>query len=225
MDKLVRKIEIPMAKKRVQKAGLYLAQKKDLKHLARVSASAYRDYPLHNWLSNGTYDEKAAEKIMLISLKTMYKDAVIYAESEEMKGFAVWLPFGFGGSKVLPFLLNGGVPLIFGKGPGFVGRLVSYENYAMKLKRSYTDHYDWYLFNLCVRKDAQGQGIGKKLLLPMLKFCDEEQMVSYLETNKDVNVPMYRSYGFELMKEEMIPKSSVMHYAMVRRPKKEQEEV
>ena len=43
-------------------------------------------------------------------------------------------------------------------------------------------------------------------------------MVAYLETNKDANVGLYRHYGFDLMKEELIPQTPVMHYAMVRHP-------
>ena len=52
----------------------------------------------------------------------------------------------------------------------------------------------------------------------MLQFCDDERMVAYLETNKAANVEIYRHYGFDLMREELIPTSPVMHYAMVRRP-------
>jgi hypothetical protein len=43
-------------------------------------------------------------------------------------------------------------------------------------------------------------------------------MVAYLETNKESNVSLYRHYGFDLMREEMIPKTPVTHYAMVRKP-------
>ena len=217
MDKLVRKIEIPLAKKAIQKAGLYLVQKKDLERLAEVSADAYQDYPLHNWFTKGKYDAKAASLLMEVSLKSMTEDAVIYADSEEMNGFAAWLPFGFTGNKTLPFLANGGLRLFLHSGFGLVGRLLTYENYAMNLKKTFTDHYDWYLFNLSVRKDAQGKGLASKLMRPMLQFCDDERMVSYLETNKEANVGLYRHYGFELMKEEQIPKSTVMHYAMVRK--------
>lgn len=45
MDKLVRKIEIPLARSVIEKAGLYLVQEKDLDRLAEVAADAYRDYP------------------------------------------------------------------------------------------------------------------------------------------------------------------------------------
>ena len=218
MDKLVRKIEIPIARKRIKKAGLYIVKDSDLERLADVATDAYVDYPLHNWLTKGKYDRTASKLIMQITLKTMTKDAVIYADSEEMNGFAVWIPFGFTGSKTLPFLFSGGLKLIFHSGLGIIGRLLTYETYAMNLKKEYTDNYDWYLYNLSIKKDAQGKGIASKLLRPMLEFCDNEKMVAYLETNKESNVGLYKHYGFELKKEELIPKSTVTHYAMVRFP-------
>ncbi|MEE1503066.1 MAG: GNAT family N-acetyltransferase [Acutalibacteraceae bacterium] len=218
MDKLVRKIEIPLAKNAIEKAGLYIVQEKDLDRLAEVAADAYKDYPLHNWFTKDKYDPKASKLIMQISLRTMSEDAVVYADSEEINGFAVWLPFGFTGSKTLPFLANGGMSLILHSGPGIIGRLLTYEIYAMNLKKEFTDNYDWYLYNLSIRKDAQGKGIASKLMRPMLQFCDDERMVVYLETNKESNVGLYQHYGFELMKEEQIPKSTVTHYAMVRNP-------
>ena len=219
MDKLVRKIEIPLAKKIVEKAGLYIVQPKELNRLAEVAADAYLDYPLHNWFTQGKYDAKASKLIMQISLKTMTEDAVIYADSEEINGFAVWLPFGFTGSKTMPFLLNGGFSLILHSGIGIISRLLTYETYAMNLKKEFTDNYDWYLYNLSIRKDAQGKGIASKLMRPMLQFCDDERMVAYLETNKAANVGLYKHYGFDLMKEELIPKTPVTHYSMVRHPK------
>ena len=219
MDKLVRKIEIPLAKKAIERAGLYIVEKKDLDAMAKIAADAYRDYPLHNWFTKGRYDEKASRLIMQISLKTMTEDAVIYADSEEMNGFAAWLPFGFTGSKTLPFLFSGGLELIMHSGLGIIGRLLTYENYAMNLKKKFTDNYDWYLYNLSIKKEAQGKGIASKLMRPMLEFCDAERMVAYLETNKESNVGLYRHYGFDLMKEELIPQTPVTHYALVRRPK------
>ena len=218
MDKFVRKIEIPLAKRVVEKAGLYIVPENRIKELASVAADAYLDYPLHNWFCGGKYDEKVSEKIMEISLRTMSDDAVIYADSEKLNGFAVWLPLGFDGSKALPYIANGGLKHIFHPGPAIIGRLLTYENYAMKLKREFTGNVDWYLYNLSVKKNAQGKGIASKLLKPMLEFCDNENIVTYLETNKESNVSLYEHFGFKLSKKELIPKSDVMHYAMVREP-------
>ena len=89
----------------------------------------------------------------------------------------------------------------------------------MRSNKEYTDKYDWYLFNLSIKKAAQGKGLASKLLRPMLQFCDDERMISYLETNKSSNVGLYQHYGFDLMRQEQIPKSTVTHFAMVRTPK------
>ena len=71
MDKLVRKIEIPLAKRAIEEAGLYIVQEKNLDRLAEVAADAYQDYPLHNWFTKGKYDAKASKLIMQISLNTI----------------------------------------------------------------------------------------------------------------------------------------------------------
>ena len=219
MDKLVRNIEIPLAKKRITKAGLYIVPKERLAELSETASDAYQDYPLHNWLTKGKYDPLASKLIMQITLVSMYEDAVIYADSEELNGFAVWVPMGFKGSKTIPFLKNGGIKLLLHSGLGIIGKLLTYEIFAMKLKKKYTGHIDWYLYNLSVRKDAQGKGIAKKLLNPMLVFCDDEKMVAYLETNKESNVYLYEHFGFGLRETNLIPGCSVQHYSMVREPK------
>lgn len=218
MDKLVRTIEIPLAKHAIEQAGLYIVPRERLAELAEVAMDAYQDYPLHNWFSGGRYDPRASRIIMDISLKTMSEDAVIYADSEALNGFAIWLPLGFTGSKTLPFLRHGGVELVLHSGPGIIAKLLTYENFAMKLKKKYTGHADWYLYNLSVSRKAQGKGIASRLMRPMLDFCDRENMVCYLETNKESNVSLYRHYGFALEEQTPIPGSDVLHYAMTRSP-------
>ena len=157
MDKLVRKIEVPLAQKAISDAGLYIARPEDADRLAEIAMDAYREYPLHIWLTNGRYDEKASKKIMKITLETMAKDGVIYGDSARPEGFAVWLPLGFTGSKTIPFLTHGGMGLIAHSGPSIIGRLLTYEKYAMELKKKYTSNVDWYLYNLSVSKKSTGK--------------------------------------------------------------------
>ena len=218
MDKLVRKIELPLAKKVISDAGLFLVPPEQIERVAEVAVDAYLDYPLLNWFMGGKYDPIISKKLLEITLKTMTQDAVIYADSEELNGVAVWIPLGFTGSKTIPFLMNGGLGLIARCGLGIIGRLLTYETYAMKLKEKYTGHVDWYLNNLFIAKKAQGKGLATKLLRPMLEFCNRENIVSYLETNKQGNVSLYEHFGFQVSEQGLIPKSDVMHYAMVRQP-------
>jgi ribosomal protein S18 acetylase RimI-like enzyme len=147
---------------------------------------------------------------------------VIYADSSELNGFAVWMPPKYTGTKTLPFLMNGGIKLILNSGLKLIIKLLKYENFAMPLKKKYTNHNDWYLFNLSVKKSAQGKGIASKLLKPMTEFCNSINSICYLETNKDTNVPMYEHFGFKLEEKDFIPNTDVMHYAMTKTPNNSQ---
>lgn len=219
MDKLTTIKSVAEAKEFVKNAGLYLVTQKDIQKLAEVSVDAYQDYPLHNWFCGGIYDAKVSKLVMEISLKTMLSKGVIYADSSDINGFTIWMPPNFKGSKTIPFLANGGFELIKHSGFGIIGRLLKYETYAMSLKKKFTNHQDWYAYNLSVLKKEQGKGIASKLLNPILKFSDSTQNICYLETNKESNVPLYQHFGFELVEKNYIPGTNVMHYAMVRKPK------
>lgn len=219
MDKLIRNIEIPLAKKRILDAGLYIVPEERLDELASIAADAYADYPLHIWFSNGTYDPLASKIIMKSTLESMKKDAVIYADSEALNGFAVWIPLGFTGIKTLPFLKNGGLGILFRNGLKTIKKLLVYEKFAMDLKKKYTGHVDWYLYNLSVKKEAQGKGLARKFMAPMLEFCDDEKMVAYLETNSEKNVALYKHFGFTLKETNTVPTSTVQHYSMIKEMK------
>ena len=193
----------------------------DLEKLAEAAADAYKDYPLHNWFMSGKYNEKISKEIMLISLKIMHKSGIIYADSKDMNGFTVWLSNDYNGIKTLPFLFNGGFKLIFTFKFKLIARMISYEEFAVGIENELTDDKNWYLYNLSVKKEAQGKGIASKLLKPMLEFYDEQNIRCFLETNNYPNIAIYERFGFKLKKEAMIPDSNVNHYAMFREPKKQ----
>lgn len=98
-----------------------------------------------------------------------------------------------------------------------IGRMLSYETYAMKLKRKYNGNEDWYIYNLTVLHHEQGKGIASKLLKPMLEYCDRIKTPVYLETNKEMNVDIYKHFGFEVALQGNVPKSDVEHYAMLKK--------
>ena len=58
---------------------------------------------------------------------------------------------------------------------------------------------DWYLFILGVEPSVQRRGLGGALMRPVLERADIEQLVCYLETENERNVPFYLKHGFELV--------------------------
>jgi ribosomal protein S18 acetylase RimI-like enzyme len=77
----------------------------------------------------------------------------------------------------------------------------------------------WYLQALGIAPEAQGQGIGSKLIQPMLDLTDARQETCYLETGTDRNVRFYERFGFEVREAgvQLAPHGPT-HWTMIRRP-------
>ena len=127
--------ELEMAKNAVKEAGLYLVSKNEIEKLAEVAMDAYQNYPLHNWFFGGTYNPIGSKLLMEVSLKTMIDNGVIYADSSELNGFAVWMPPKYTGTKTLPFLMNGGIKLILNSGLKLIIMIGIYSIFQLKKVR------------------------------------------------------------------------------------------
>lgn len=62
-----------------------------------------------------------------------------------------------------------------------------------------------YLFTIGVRPSAQGKGLGRKLIQPVLDACDRSATRAYLENSNPANTGFYRSCGFEQMGDPIHP--------------------
>ena len=64
-----------------------------------------------------------------------------------------------------------------------------------------TDRPHAYLWFLGVTPEAQGHGIGSRLLKAKLDRLDVENMPAFLETATERNVALYRRHGFDVLSE------------------------
>ena len=201
--------------------NLYKMNKNDIAKFAESATLAYKEYPLFKYLTRGKFEHKVIKNIISASLHSMGTDIIGISTEEDANAIAIFVPPNYTGSKVIPFLIGGGIKLPFITPIGIFLRLLRYENYAMKLKKKYTNHECWYLYNVTVKPEYQHKGMSSTLLKPMFEYFDRTGQDCYLETHDGNNIGLYQHYGFDLMKEELIPKTPVMHYAMVRNPKGE----
>ena len=63
----------------------------------------------------------------------------------------------------------------------------------------------FYLAVLGVDPAAQGQGLGSRVLEPMLTRCDTEGVGAYLESSKERNLAFYARHGFRVTEEVRLP--------------------
>lgn len=76
----------------------------------------------------------------------------------------------------------------------------------------------WYLWVLGVDPSFQGQGIGGKLIEPVLARSDDEGVPCYLEAMTERNVAFYKKREFEVVSEGEVLGQEVKVWMMLREP-------
>lgn len=75
-----------------------------------------------------------------------------------------------------------------------------------------------YLWFVGVRPEAQGLGVGSRLLAHGLSRIDEQGLPAYLESSSPANVPLYRRHGFEVVEVLKAAPDAPEMWAMWREP-------
>ncbi len=76
----------------------------------------------------------------------------------------------------------------------------------------------WYLALVGVDSTQQRQGYGSALIQPVLKECDLQQQLAYLESSSPESRSLYERHGFELIETIQIDDSPTI-FPMMRYPK------
>ena len=76
----------------------------------------------------------------------------------------------------------------------------------------------WYLGALGVDPSRQRQGVGGKLLQPVMALADATGVPCYLETQSADNVRFYERHGFAVAEAGEVPGQPLKMWAMIRRP-------
>jgi ribosomal protein S18 acetylase RimI-like enzyme len=149
----------------------------------------------------------------------------IYTTAGEVKGIAAWLPPEVAVvdlSQLWHLLMSGllTVPLRlrWQRWPD----LLAYVRQTFEQRQRHGAEPHWYLMMLGVAPADQGQGIGGKLLAPILHQADRDQTSCYLETSTESAVRFYRRHGFAVMDVIMLAKG-LPYWIMKRQPQAQQE--
>jgi GNAT superfamily N-acetyltransferase len=76
----------------------------------------------------------------------------------------------------------------------------------------------WYVMVVGVSPAAQGSGLGRALLQPVMDRADAAGQPCYLETAQPTNVPFYQHLGFRQVVETREPKSGLQLWTFRRDP-------
>jgi len=184
----------------------------DADQIAAITADAFRRDPFNTWL----FGNFAAMHMAFRALaRHQYTErGFSYRLGDE--GAAMWMMPGGNSAfpiRALPSFLWAGLTKA---SRGGIGRLLKTAN-AMEGNHPAYEHA--YLFTIGVRGSAQGKGLGRKLIQPVLDACDQQKIPAYLENSNPENCGFYRSCGFErITMIHPLPQSPPLE-AMVRKPR------
>lgn len=131
---------------------------------------------------------------------------------------AIWLPHQHADPSFMSEVRLGGLAVLLAQGPAAIARLLRVSDYMARLRERLTGGEHEYLWALGVRPGLQGQGLGSRLLRAGLEALDRERRTTYLETHDAPNVPFYERHGFALLDEEVVPRTPLKQWSMLRRP-------
>jgi len=178
---------------------------------------AFRDDPAYTYIFPDVDERLAALRSLWDGV---VKYSLLYGETyttQKGSGVACWLLPGRS-EMTLWGTIRVGLPLaIMRLRPQARRRCMTVLTHMDELhKRLKRPHY--YLLVLGVDPASQGQGIGSRLIQPVLARADREGVPCYLETQTESNVAFYRRRGFEVASADQLLDSGLTVWTMLRQP-------
>jgi GNAT superfamily N-acetyltransferase len=176
--------------------GMRPATTDDVSRLKTVLAEAFLDDPVFGWLM--PEDSKRHVRLRRYFGIDLSHFALLHGRvwtTGDLSGAALTLPPGRWRVPPRTTLLHGSAFGINLPRAAMIGATMEWRH-ARELRGP---HY--YVRDIGVHPDMQGNGLGSALLRPTLDRCDKEGLPAYLEASSERSAALYERLGFEHIKE------------------------
>jgi ribosomal protein S18 acetylase RimI-like enzyme len=178
----------------------------DAKALGQSMARAFYDDPFVSYLVQG---EGARKRHLARLFRLLFQLGKRYNSCDVTDGVeaaALWRPPNAWHVPYWQYVTNGATFLrVFGAG---TMRVIAAMD---QLERVHPQKPHWYLQSIGTDPAFQGKGYGGVLLRYRLERVDAARLPAYLESSKESNIPIYRSFGFEVTGEIRLPKGPTLY--------------
>lgn len=179
----------------------------DRESLARSLADAFLDDPVSAW----TIPPERLRRPVLIRffrefLRQHERHDTVWCD-DALGGAAIWAPPGktkMGVIDSIALVSRVAHPRLVARGPLLALGALSVERLQPKSGGFF------YLAALGVDPSRQGEGVGSRLIRPVLDICDEDRVGAYLESSKPENVDFYVRHGFRVVGEKRLPRGPLL---------------
>jgi ribosomal protein S18 acetylase RimI-like enzyme len=186
----------------------------DQQAIIRILTRAFDGDPVVNWLMREDHKRRAAfaEFFEVCFRKLAYPHGEVVVATD-LHAAALWVPPGKWKVGFLTQLVM--APRYMRCARGKIIRSFRALNNTTKA-HPHEPHY--YLLQIGTDPEHQGKGHARRLIEPVLRRCDEEQVGAYLEPSSEKNLSYYQRYGFEVTGEIDMGKGGPPCWSMWRKP-------
>jgi GNAT superfamily N-acetyltransferase len=183
------------------------AARGDAESASRTLARAFLDDPLFCYFLPN--DRTRAGQLQRL-FRLLFRIALCHGAcnvSHGVEAVALWLPPGQWRIPFYRYIIDGPEFLrIFGP-IACLHALGGMDH----IERSHPRAPHFYLQTLGTDPDHQGKGFAGSVMRRQLAFVDAARMPVYLESSKERNIPFYRSFGFDVTGEIVLPGGPTLH--------------
>lgn len=205
IDRLRREAETPVA-----------ATRRDREAVAKDLADAFRFDPIFDWFMRADVRRDAVrERFFRFMLHTLGAGRIDRPAGGGAA--AVWLPHAEAVRAASLWEELRTIPMVIDAcGLGRLGRIMALREDLDRHHPKTPAHA--YLWFLGVTQNAQGHGIGSRLLAAGTARLDAAREPAYLETMTERNLALYRRFGFKVISEHRPRADAPLVWSMWREP-------
>lgn len=188
----------------------------DRERVAEVLTAAFMDDPVTSWaVPVERHRAGVIRHFFRCYFDFHHGEGTVYVDSER-RGAAVWALPGNWKTSVFQDLK---ISRAFAH-PRHWKRAAMVSRGLLGLEREHPPapaHF--YLASLGVEPEHQGEGLGSRLLQPILEICDSDGIPAYLESSKESNIDFYARHGFRVSGEYRLSRRGPTMWPMWREPR------
>jgi len=180
---------------------IILTDKTHLKKVALTLSDAFQEDPIFTYsVPNKTRRKKKLHVLFEVLIRHALIKGKVYATSD-LEGAMITLPSSAADVSAWEYVKCGGFKIFWHLGLTFLKRMLPLDEVMGPKHKELPPFPHQYLHILGVHSSYQGKGHGGALLRHLIKDADEKGLPCYLETATEINLSLYKHFGFEVLDE------------------------
>jgi len=185
----------------------------DIDTLVDIFVDSFADDPFLNWIMPEPSLYPGFFRLVIEEL--FLPRGMVHIEAQG-RGAALWLPPGIHFDVPLrPALVWMFARLILKRGLTPAKRI---QQQGSLFSRHLPTEPHYHLLFVGCRNSCKGQGVGSALLKHGNRIPDGAGALAYLESSRDINVPLYERHGYEVTAEDTMAGGGPTAWFMLRQP-------